>query len=318
MKVKFKFLCSLLLLVSIIGCTSKDNKKQEDVKASEVITDDNVLRDFDRPVPPVVMTNNQDRAAYMLTHYWDKFNFRDTMYCHAPQITEQAFSNFLNLFPYSTRVKRTEGVKKLMDYAIEDVVMYNYFFKMAERYLYDPNSPMRNDEFFIPFLEHVVSSAKVREEDKIRPRFILNLAYKNRPGEKASNLNYTMYSGQTGTLYGISAKYTLMMFFNPDCTECRNVREQIKNSPAITQAISTGNLKVLAVYPDKDIEMWKKYREEIPSTWINGYDRSLSVREKQTYDLKAIPCLYLLDSTKTVILKDAAFTAVNQFFTQNP
>jgi hypothetical protein len=318
MKVNFKFLCSLLLLLSIIGCSSKDTKKQDDVKTPEAATSTTAIKDFDRPVPPVMMTNNQDRAAYMITHYWDKFNFRDTMYCHAPQITEQAFSNYLTLFPYATREKRSDGVKKLMEYAIEDVVMYNYFYKMAERYLYEPNSQFRNDEFFIPFLEHVVSSPKVREEDKIRPRFLLELAYKNRPGEKALNINYTMYSGQTGTLYGISAKYTLMMFFSPDCTQCRNLREQMKSSPVLTQSISSGNLKILAIYPDQDLEVWRKYKDEIPSTWINGYDRSLSVREKQIYDLKAIPTLYLLDSNKNVIMKDATFEAVNQYIAQNP
>ena len=96
------------------------------------------------------------------------------------------------------------------------------------------------------------------------------------------------------------------------------MREQMKASPVINQALSSGSLKILAIYPDKDIEVWKKYKDEIPSTWINGYDRSLSVREKQIYDLKAIPCLYLLDSAKTVLIKDAAFATVNQYLTQYP
>ncbi len=39
--------------------------------------------------------------------------------------------------------------------------------------------------------------------------------------------------------------------------------------------------------------------------WINGYDKELTVLERELYDLKAMPTLYLLDKDKKVLLKDA-------------
>ena len=316
MKLNFKFFGSLLLLLSILSCTSQGDKKQDNASAPAITNSPN---DFQRPVVPAFMNNTKDQAEYLIVHYWNKFDFRDTMYCHAPNITDQAFANFITLFQYASPEKVYEGINKMLDSALVDVVMYNYFYKLGEHYFYDPNSPMRNDEYFIPFLEHVVSSLKVLQDDKVRPSYFLNLAYKNRPGTKALNFTYTLNSGQTGSLYGVSAKYTVLMFYNPDCIECRNKTEELKNSPVLTAAISSGTVKVLAVYPDENLQIWHEHMKDIPATWINGYDKNLSVRTNEIYDLKAIPLLYLLDRDKKVILKDVLTVGLlNQYLEQNP
>ena len=43
---------------------------------------------------------------------------------------------------------------------------------------------------------------------------------------------------------------------------------------------------------------------EIACTPINGYDRECVMRTEGTYNLAAIPSLYLLDKDKTVLVKD--------------
>ena len=308
MKAGLIFLNCLFLIVSFAGCAPQDKKNAEDTTAAPVR-----LPNFDRPVPPVMMTDNQERAGYLIMHYWDNFNFRDTMYCHAPEITEQALADFINLFPQVDSEVVSRGVKKLLDAAEEDVVMYNYFYQKAEHYLYNPNSPVRNDEFFIPFLEHLISSPKVIEVSKERPRYQLNLAYRNRIGTKASDITYTLNSGATGNLYSISSKYVLLMFVNPDCLECQRATGALKASPAVTMAVSRGLLEVLAVYPDENLEIWKQHLGNYPATWISGYDKDLSIRNKELYDLKAIPTLYLLDKDKKVIFKDTSIDNIHYY-----
>jgi hypothetical protein len=73
-------------------------------------------------------------------------------------------------------------------------------------------------------------------------------------------------------------------------------------------------LKVLAVYPDENLEIWKKHLNDLPPAWINSYDQSQTIRQHQTYDLKAIPTLYLLDESKRVLLKDATATTIHEYF----
>lgn len=296
-------------LTAITGCMAKEKKTIE----HNMATSTEALKDFKRPELPLMIIDPKEKAGYIITHYWDKFNFADTMYCHAPEITDQAFVGFIITFPYASYDKVCEGVKKLLTMAEVDAVMYNYFFKLAENYLYDPNSLYCNDEYFIPFLEQLVASEKVMDEYKIRARYQLQLVKRNRPGAKAEDIVYTTANGSTGRLYSISALYVLLMFFNPDCQECKQTIAQIKGSPVFSSAISTGKLKVLAVYPDENLEIWRNNLSDIPASWINGYNIGLSIKNNQIYDLKAIPTLYLLDANKLVILKDAPIQVIQDY-----
>jgi hypothetical protein len=312
-----RFLFFLILATGVTGCTSKREEKKREDMAQEIQTPA-IPKNFERAIPPAMLTTPPERADYIVLHFWDKFDFRDTMYCHAPDITEQAFVDFIALFPHtSSMAKVSEGVNKLLTSAEVENVMYNYFCMKAEHYLYNPNSPMRNDEYYIPFLEHIVNSSKVTDVNKIRPRRQLELAYRNRLGSKARDFAYTMASGKTGNLYGLSATYVLLMFYNPDCTECQRTTEMLKNSTALASGISSGKVKVLAVYPDENLEAWQHHIKEIPPTWINGYDKAQAVKNGEIYDLKAIPTLYLLDKDKKVILKDASTGDIHEYLEKN-
>ena len=87
----------------------------------------------------------------------------------------------------------------------------------------------------------------------------------------------------------------------------------IKRSPVISSAVASGKLKILAIYPDEEIEIWRSHLNEIPSSWLNGYDKEQVLRNKHTYDLKAIPTLYLLDENKHVILKDTTVGHIHDY-----
>ena len=45
------------------------------------------------PTIPDSLTNPKDRADYLITHYWDNFNFMDTIYESLP--IEQAFVDYI-------------------------------------------------------------------------------------------------------------------------------------------------------------------------------------------------------------------------------
>jgi hypothetical protein len=314
MKQFFGFLW--ILATAIGGCTSThDAKKGAD--AAEETPARALPGDFERAAPPAMLTDPRERADYLIAHFWDKFDFTDTMYCHVPDITVQAFVDFLALFPHaSSHAKISAGVKKMLASAGVDPVMYTYFGATAERYLYNPNSPMRNDEYYIPFVEHIVESSNVPEVRKMRFRGLLALLYRNRPGGKAEDFTYTTASGKTGRLYALRAEHLLLMFHDPDCMECQHTVEILKNSAAVAAAVSSGRLQVLAVYPDGNAEAWEQHRDDIPPSWINARDKSQTIRNSDIYDLKAIPTLYLLDRDKRVILKDASTADIHAYFEQ--
>lgn len=282
----------------MVACGQKEKKSatSESTPASTELSFPNIT--IPEMVPPA------DRAKYMAEHFWDRFDFSDTTYCNQPDITEQAYANYLDILRYVEPSVAQQSVAGLMKSAEADSTMFDYFASLTDKYLYDPNSPFRNDELLIPALETMLASPLLDEAEKIRPQSQLDMAQKNRIGQQANDFRYTLHDGRTGRMYAIEADYLLIFINNPDCPACKAIREQISASPMLSEMIERGVMKVLAIYPDEDITAWLNYRHNIPASWINSYDKQLRLRDEELYDLKAIPSLYLLDAEKRVILKD--------------
>lgn len=252
----------------------------------------------------------EERVEWLRWHYWDNFDFADTTFL-ARADTLQLFEAYARYVQLLFSVP-TDGapMDSLMRRAAVSRPMLDYFAMLADQVLGDPNSPLRNDEFYIPVLRAQLSSPWYDEYERLAPEYRLSLASQNRIGEPANDFRYTLASGATGSLYGLRAEYVLLFINNPGCPMCREIREAISASPMLTELIEHGRLRVLALYPDENLDEWRAYREQIPASWINAYDDGCVLREKGLYDLSAIPSLYLLDAQKRVLVKDATDVAL--------
>lgn len=256
------------------------------------------------PIPPAALPQEQKRD-YLREHYWDKFDFADTMFVHKAD-TAQMLNSFIGfLTVISDRPADPAPMADLMHRAGISRPMTDYFVWLAERVLADPNSSWRNDEFYIPVLEAQLAAPFYDQYERIGPQYALNMARQNRIGQQANDFRYTLASGASRRLYDLRADYVLLFINNPGCPMCREIREAIGASPLLERMIADGQLKVLAFYPDEDLGEWRAYREHIPASWINSYDKGCVVRETSAYNLSAIPALYLLDRGKRVLVKDA-------------
>ncbi len=265
-------------------------------------------RAFKRPEVPAMLASPEERAGYLARHYWDLYDFADTALLNNGAITEQAFTNYLQALSVASAKDVTAGVKATLDKASAgDSTAIGRFAALFEKYLHDPNSPIRNEELYIPVLRYMIASDKVPELEKIRPRMLLEMALKNRPGDVATDFAYTLSNGRQGRLWEIKNRYTLLFFNNPDCHDCARVKEFIELSPYIGD---NPNVSILALYPDEDLTLWRAI--SYPKGWINACDNGV-VKRDRLYDLKAIPCLYLLDSDKRVILKDATIERIEEY-----
>lgn len=302
---RIKIFCLLSFISIFIACKGQQENQTE--------TGNTKGRTFQMVSVPDVITEPEDRAAYLVKHYWDKFDFMDTTLIHLPEITEQAISNYIDLMKYVPAEEASSSIKDMMNRASADSMMFVYFAGLYEKYLYDANSPMRDESLYIYVLDAVLEAPVLDEVSKIRPAHLLELALKNREGDPAADFTYTLADGKKGTLYHIKADYLLLFFYNPDCHACKEVTDQLAASPIVTEWIKNDKLKVLAVYPDEDLEAWKSHISYMSASWINSYDSTVSLKNDEIYDLKAMPALYLLDKDKKVILKDVTFNQVENY-----
>lgn len=126
-------ICFIGLTLTVNAGSGQRNQKTEESNVAPPT--------FEMVSVPTLITDPVERAEYLVKHYWDKFDFKDTTYIHEPQVTEQALSNYIDLMNYVSPVAMSSSVKAMMKQTEQDSAMFQYFSEMMEKYLYDPNSP---------------------------------------------------------------------------------------------------------------------------------------------------------------------------------
>ena len=280
----------ILILAVLIGCGPKRTKTAE---PQESITTE---------ITP------EERLQYRVDHFWDDFDFEDdkqlTMLSREQMI--YALSEYVTIIPEE---RADSLMRTLIRRASTSHDMLDYFYTLCEIVLHNPNSALRNDEYYIPVLEELVASPLLDKYERIAPAYDLEIALKNRIGRVATDFVYTLEDDTQGNLHDIKANYTILMFSNPECPLCGEIMRQIASSQLLTALIEHGVLKVLTLYPDEDIAHWRKYIGNIPSEWIRAYDKGGVLTKERLYNLSAIPALYLLDRDKRVLIKDGTSVA---------
>jgi hypothetical protein len=295
-----KLLLILAIVATVVSCGGRQGKK-----AAASTEDAAAQRVYPMLKVPSMIVEPEEIGRYVAQHYWDAFDFADTTLMGSQaDYTEQAMSDYLSVIRNAPREVFGQSINGMLKRAAVDKAMFQHFAELSEKYLFDPNSPFRNDELYIAVLESVLANPSLDEWERIRPQEQLRMEMKNRAGTPATDFTYTLASGAQGTLYDINAPYTLVFINNPGCPACRETTEQIEATPYLKAMINDGTLVVLAIYPDEDLEAWREHASGIPSEWINSYDKDLAMKTDELYDLKAIPTLYLLDGDKRVMLRD--------------
>ena len=236
--------------------------------------------EFRLPEVPVLLTDPAERAAYLAVHYWDYFNFADTTLISRPEITEQAFVDFISILPYTAKVQ--VAVDTLFRRAMVKKEMLYHFISLADKYLYEPNSPMYNEELHILVLRSLLGNPGLDDWDKERPRYLLEMALKNRPGDVAADFTYLTRDGAMNRLSGIKADYVVLYFNDPDCTDCQRVKEVLLSLPVMNEFMKAGRLCLLSVCVEGKTPAWEK--AIFPARWIDGYDEGKRLTREQVYD----------------------------------
>lgn len=256
---------------------------------------------FRLPDVPAALRDPTDRADYLALHYWDHFDFADTASIARPEVSEQAFVDFLSVLPYTRNA--AAAIDTLYTRAAVGTEVLYYFIGLGDKYLYEPNSPMRDEQLHILMLRSLIANPRIGEVDKLRPRSLLEIALKNRPGDRAADFSFLGRDGCQRRMSQLEAEYTLLYFYDPTCDECERVKTQLASSPTICTMVRSGRLTVLSVSVAGGAA-WRGMA--VPQGWTDGCDASERLVRDGVYDLKAMPTLYLLDSGKRVLLKDAS------------
>ena len=303
---KISNLILILPLVFTIGCREKKAEQFTALPFPDVM------------VPAVINTQNE-AAEYLAEHWWDRLTDPERGYpCDSVLISgvsrsdvEQKFANWTVILGAVSYDHAVKSVRHLFDKVVsceKKDTASNVFEAMTEivqKYLYDPNSPMRNEDFYGPYVERLSQCELVDEGMRQAYVFDANMCALNRTGTKAADFRFSERNGKTRRLYDVKADNIILFFSNPGCTACLDIINTLKSMPLVAQGVASGRLAVLNIYIDEDLKAWREYMPIYPEEWINGYDPNYVIRTDVLYNVRAIPSLYLLDKDKRVIMKDA-------------
>ena len=303
--------CVCLLMLTCSNTTQNTVESVESVAVDSLEDDTLSVEELPLPVVPTALVEPEARASYVIAHFWDAMDFGDIVRSHSSAFMEQNFVNFVSVFPYADEESRRSAVSSLLGMAAVDAGAYRLLSSIAEDYLYDPNSPMFDEETYILFLESMVRSSILDEAHITRLNYQLRFARLNRPGMRASDFSYVMSNGKQSRLHKTdTANRLLLVFYDPDCDHCKEVMAELKVSSLIAELVAGGSIRVLAIYADGDKDLWESTCMELPDSWTVGMDTKGEIYERGLYSLRALPSIYLLDKDKTVILKDVSLNSL--------
>jgi hypothetical protein len=260
--------------------------------------------EFPYPQIPSMMTEPQQRATYLLMHYWDNVDFNDMKLVANDDFMEQGFVNYLSVLPIVDALTAERSVEAMMKRAEVNGVAYKKLVNIAEKYLFEPNSPMVSDEMYIMFLNQVLKTSVLSKVEKSRFEYQHRVVMKNRVGSVATDFIYMDKDGKTGSLHQLKAEETLLVFYDPECDNCAEIIEKLRYDRRLNSKIMSGKLRVLAVYAGDNRALWEQHLAKMPTNWSVG--RAVSkIQPLGLYVLRAMPAIYLLDKDKKVVKKEA-------------
>ena len=242
---------------------------------------------FPYPAIPGTLRSVEQRAGYLSEHYWDNYNFADTLLLKSKEMTEQGFVNFINILNRFNLDYASKGVAH-KDIAQKDITQKGIacfarkafsnaaakerFENLIEHYFEDQLSPVRNDRVYLIFLEEMKNSPCFDETEKERIAFKIKTTNKNLPGDIAINFKFKDESGKEHQLSDYKDQKVILYFYDPDCENCHEVSAWLK------QQTIPADIKVIKMIADNHISYM--------------------------YSLKNMPTIFLLDKENKVILKD--------------
>jgi len=266
---------------------------------------------YPRPAPFVVPADckNPDSLKwvmnynFMVAHYWDNFNFAQPGLIRSPLIDvrlDNYFKNTLLQLPDSF----LRPTFKLIEKAKVNEEMFHYI--ALNRLNEALNSQvMGMDKLFVEIAERyflkgktawldTAALATVKEKVRvIKPNLIGNLA----PELKLPDSEGMYYS-----LRQMNAKYTILYFWEPNCSHCKITTPQLYKD--LYLPFKDKGVEIYAVVTQNKKEEWLKAIGEYKIyDWTNVWDPAVNSNFRSLYDVYSTPVMYILDPTKHIIAK---------------
>ena len=309
----------LRVLADSLTAKAKRINKEQDAYQLSVIEENKgsllaSIIQLARSLPEMPQEYYQNRDLYqkfVVEHFFDNFPWNDPRIFDTP-IGEDKIKEYCNIIYQLDRKDLDTFVVAALNAARANEQSLYLFYDKVEKILGSNISPYKVEHTYIKMLQNILSYPKLDENRARRYNRELKTINKNLEGDLVPNFRIVMANGDTTSLYDIQSNFLLLYLQHPTCPTCREVRGKMANFPALNTAIAKGNLKVLTVYFEDDEQVWKNYLKspEANPSYLHGWNFDQTIEDKELYDTRTIPFMFLLDKDKKVIRKDLLYNEI--------
>lgn len=280
------------------------------------------------PVPARVPVTKQDSLNNYYeykNHYWDGITFMDDRIIRTPFFLRKLERYYREVIsPVADSIIKDVDYKLLLARSAPE--MYKFLLNWLTDEFINPKY-MGQDAVFVHLFDKYHSKGLSKWLNEKQMEAINRRAYMlmaNLIGDKAADLEMLDPSDKPSSLYNVTADYTVVCFWDPNCGHCKEVVPKLDS--VYKASWKQHNVKIYAVLtPDGKGDVKPEWMRFISSQnlgdWTHVYQtKEMEARNnaeqrpgfRQLYDITMTPTLYLLDKEKRIIAKKLTWEQLNE------
>lgn len=229
-------------------------------------------------------------TAQELSTYWDDYDFTSLDGFSDIDAAEDKFDGYIALLtkvPHETAVAE---VTNFMDLASQNVVAYMVWSGWFEPFLHAKESPYRNDELFVAWLDKVLEDKVIDDGAQMEHLALIRECMDvNRAGMAPQELTVRNESGEELMLSDLKGERTLLLFVDADCPSCLS---------ALSENVAENNgEKLVAVLVNAWDYHLANIRRQLPEEILQQWTFvtvSMNTLDEALYDTTLLPYRFLV------------------------
>lgn len=228
--------------------------------------------------------------AQELSTYWNDHDFTSLDGFSDIDAAEDKFDGYIALLtkvPHETAVAE---VTNFMDLASQNVVAYMVWSGWFEPFLHAKESPYRNDELFVAWLDKVLEDKVIDDGAQMEHLALIRECMDvNRAGMAPQELTVRNESGEELMLSDLKGERTLLLFVDADCPSCLS---------ALSENVAENNgEKLVAVLVNAWDYHLANIRRQLPEKVLQQWTFvtvSMNTLDEALYDTTLLPYRFLV------------------------
>lgn len=254
-----------------------------------------------RPIVPENITDKTEKYLYYRAHFWNDFDFG-----FAGLLYSNTYHQRLKEYMDNLTVQHYDSLFIAADYVIQLSKNNREFYKYNVTWFlnyYAASKTICFDAVYVALAKKYYESglADWVEADNLK-KIVDNANELSRClcGQKAADIKTKTETYATPSLYKVNAKYSIVLFWDVDCGNCKR---EIKELKEIYALYKDSGVMVYSINLATDKEKWQSYSATEGITWINLQIDAINSDVRTDYNIKFTPQLFLLDEHKTLLYK---------------